>query len=107
MSFTSNIAGNLANFEANQSVSMRLYNKTRKNNRSEKKTYWELVGIGALFVILGVAELYLFLRQNIHGKVDWDNEAVEDTVEELSYTGPVGVFLLVFGILLVALGFLY
>jgi uncharacterized membrane protein len=65
---------------------------------------WELLGIGALVAIMGMAQLYIFARHNVHGKVDWD-APVRDTVGQLLYSGSVGVALLILGIVLVVLGF--
>ena len=66
---------------------------------------WQAVIVGAIVTVLGLVELCLFVRQNIHGKgVNWDEP--EEATDELLYTGPVCMILLVIGIITLALGFL-
>ena len=66
---------------------------------------WQAVLAGAIVTVLGLMELYLFVRQNIHGReVDWDEP--EEAINELLNAGPIFMILLVVGIIILALGFL-
>jgi len=66
---------------------------------------WQAVLAGAIVTVLGLMELYLFVRQNIHDReVDWDEP--EEAINELLNAGPIFMILLVVGIIILALGFL-
>jgi hypothetical protein len=66
---------------------------------------WQAVAVGAVITAMGLIQLYLFVRRNIQGKGDWDEDVVELMDEDL-YRGPVCLVLLVFGVIFLAIGFL-
>ena len=66
---------------------------------------WQAVLAGAIVTVLGLVELYLFVRQNVHGReVDWDKP--DEAINELLNAGPICLILLVIGTIILTLGFL-